>query len=124
MRKMASSLPTPSSISFSTDARNSFNWFAMAALIAIMEAAQLEDEPAARNSKRFPVNAKGEVRLRSVVSSRISGMRPIPNFRVVFSSGVIFSFPTWRTISSRVDDSCEPRKQERMAGGASLAPKR
>ena len=31
----------------------------MAALIAIMEAAQLEDEPAARNSKRFPVNAKG-----------------------------------------------------------------
>jgi hypothetical protein len=41
--KMASSLPTPSSISFSTDARNSFNWFAMAALIAIMEAAQLEE---------------------------------------------------------------------------------
>ena len=30
----------------------------MAALIAIIAAAQLEDEPAARNSKRFPVKAK------------------------------------------------------------------
>ena len=123
-RKIASSLPTPSSISFSTDARNSFNWLAMAALMAIMAAAQLEEEPAARNSKRFPVKAKGEVRLRSVVSSKISGIRPIPSFSVVFSSGVIFSFPTWRTISSRVAESCEPRKQERMAGGASFAPRR
>ncbi len=41
--------------------------------MAIMAAAQLEEEPAARNSKRFPVKAKGEVRLRSVVSSSISG---------------------------------------------------
>ena len=46
------------------------------------------------NSKRFPVNAKGEVRLRSVVSSRFSGIRPIPNFKVVFSSGVIFELVT------------------------------
>ena len=68
--------------------------------MAIMAAAQLEEEPAARNSKRFPVKAKGEVRLRSVVSSKISGIRPIPSFSVVFSSGVIFSFPTWRTIIS------------------------
>ena len=124
MRKIASSLPIPSSISLSTDALNSFNWLAMAAFMAIMAAAQLAEDPAARNSKRFPVNAKGEVRLRSVVSSRISGIRPIPNFKVVFSSGVIFELVTWRTISSSVADSCEPRKMDKIAGGASLAPKR
>ena len=76
------------------DALNSFNWLAMAALMAIMAAAQLDDEPAARNSKRLPVKANGEVRLRSVVSRRISGIRPIPNLRVVFSSAVILSSPT------------------------------
>ena len=36
------------------------------ALMSIMAAAQLADEPAARNSKRLPVKANGEVRLRSV----------------------------------------------------------
>ena len=91
---MASSFPIPSSISLSMDALNSFNWLAMAALIAIMAAAQLDEEPAARNSKRLPVKANGEVRLRSVVSRRISGIRPIPNLRVVFSSAVILSSPT------------------------------
>ena len=96
----------------------------MAALMAIMAAAQLEEEPAARNSKRFPVKANGEVRFLSVVSSKISGIRPMPNFNVVFSSGVILLLPTWRTISSKVAESCLPRKIERMAGGASLAPKR
>ena len=124
MRKMASSLPTPSSISLSMETLNSFNWFAIAAFMAIMAAAQLADEPAARNSKRFPVKANGEVRLRSVVSRRISGIRPIPNLRVVFSSAVILSSPTWRTISSRVADNCLPRNMDRIAGGASLAPRR
>lgn len=71
------------------DTLNSFSWLAIAALMAIIAAAQLADEPAARNSKRFPVKAKGEVRLRSVVSNRISGIRPMPNFSVVFSSAVI-----------------------------------
>ena len=92
--------------------------------MAIMAAAQLEDEPAARNSKRLPVKANGEVRLRSVVSSRISGIRPIPSLSVVFSSAVILLLLTWRAISSRIEDNCLPRKIERMAGGASLAPKR
>ena len=36
--------------------------------------AQLADEPAARNSKRLPVKAKGEVRLRSVLSMSNSGI--------------------------------------------------
>ena len=83
---MASSLPIPSSISLSMDALNSFNWLAMAALIAIMAAAQLDEEPAARNSKRLPVKANGEVRLRSVVSRRISGIRPIPNLRTIINT--------------------------------------
>ena len=36
--------------------------------MTIMDAAQLADEPAARNSNRFPVNANGEVRFLSVLS--------------------------------------------------------
>lgn len=39
------------------DTLNSFSWLAIAALMAIIAAAQLADEPAARNSKRFPVKA-------------------------------------------------------------------
>ena len=123
-RKIASSLPIPSSINFSTEARNSLSWLAIAALIAIMAAAQLEDDPAARNSKRFPVKANGDVRFLSVVSSKISGIRPIPSLSVVFSSGVILLLPTWRTISSNVEESCLPKKMDNMAGGASLAPNR
>ena len=121
---MASSLPTPSSISLSMETLNSFSWLAIAALMAIMAAAQLADEPAARNSKRLPVKANGEVRLRSVVSSNISGIRPMPNFSVVFSSDVILLLLIWRAISSRMEDNCLPRKMDRMAGGASLAPRR
>ena len=41
---------------------------------AIMALAQFAEEPTARNSNLFPVNAKGEVRLRSVLSSNNSGM--------------------------------------------------
>jgi len=124
MRKIASSLPTPSSMSFSMETLNSFSWLAIAALMAIMAAAQFADEPAARNSKRLPVKAKGDVRLRSVVSNRISGIRPMPSFRVVFSSAVILLLLTWRAISSRMEDSCFPRNMDNMAGGASLAPSR
>ena len=46
----------------------------VAAFKAIIALAQLASEPGARNSKRFPVNAKGEVRLRSVLSIRSSGI--------------------------------------------------
>ena len=121
---MASSLVAPSSMALSTEALNSFSWLAMAALMAIMAAAQLAEEPAARNSKRLPVKAKGDVRLRSVVSSRISGIRPMPSFRVVFSSAVILLLLACLAISSRMDESWRPRKMDRMAGGASLAPRR
>ena len=39
---------------------------ATAALSTIIASAQLSDAPTARSSKRLPVKAKGEVRLRSV----------------------------------------------------------
>ena len=39
-----------------------------------MAEAQLADEPTARNSKRLPVKANGDVRLRSVLSTMISGI--------------------------------------------------
>ncbi len=44
------------------------NWSATAVFSAIIALAQLASEPTARNSKRLPVKAKGEVRLRSVLS--------------------------------------------------------
>ena len=49
-----------------------------AALSTIMAAAQLAEEPTARNSKRLPVKANGEVRLRSVLSSSSVGICEIP----------------------------------------------
>src|SRR5690554_7625162 len=45
----------------------------------LFRSAQLAEEPTARYSKRLPVKAKGEVRLRSVLSSKISGILPIFN---------------------------------------------
>lgn len=50
------------------------NCSATAVLSAIMALAQLASEPGARNSNRFPVNANGEVRLRSVLSISNSGI--------------------------------------------------
>ena len=49
------------------EAKNLANYFAA-------PLAQLAEEPTARNSNLFPVKAKGEVRLRSVLSSINSGM--------------------------------------------------
>ena len=37
---------------------------------------------------------------------------------------VAWAQETWRTISSRVADNCLPRNMDRIAGGASLAPRR
>ena len=96
----------------------------MAALMTIMEAAQLAEEPAARNSKRFPVKAKGEVRLRSVLSCKMAGIRLIPNCNAFFSSGVSLASLRRATTSSNMWDKWRPKKMDRMAGGASLAPKR
>ena len=84
-----------------------------------MAEAQLADEPTARNSKRFPVKAKGEVRFRSVLSISSSGIRAMSSFIPCFPARIkLFSK------CSNTAESCEPKKQEMMAGGASLAPRR
>ena len=48
--------------------------------------AMLLDEPTMRNSNLLPVNAKGDVRLRSVVSRVKRGRTWTPNFIWVFSA--------------------------------------
>ena len=89
-----------------------------------MALAQLASEPTARNSKRFPVKANGDVRLRSVLSINNSG---IWEYRVSYRA-----LPP-KAISSSVELSSKwsstllnwlPKKEEMMAGGASLAPRR
>ena len=92
--------------------------------MTIMDAAQLADEPAARNSKRLPVNAKGDVRFLSVLSSKMAGIRLIPNCNAFFFSAVSLASPKFSATSSSMCDKCPPKKMERIAGGASAAPKR
>ena len=121
---MAEIFGSPFSISLSTSFLNFANWSATAVLRAIMALAQLASEPTARNSKRLPVKAKGDVRFRSVLSISNSGICGISSFMPCLplnekrSSLVLSS----KWLSTCV--SCLPRKEEMMAGGASLAPKR
>lgn len=75
---IAETLGSPFSINASTSFLNTVSCSATAAFKAIIALAQLASEPGARNSKRFPVNAKGEVRLRSVLSIRSSGIWGYP----------------------------------------------
>ena len=74
-----------------------------------------------RNSNLLPVKAKGEVRLRSVVSWGISGRvsTPISSFFLVMST---YAVP--RIMESSTAVSSSPRKMEMTAGGASLPPRR
>ena len=98
---------------------------ATAALRVIIAEAQLVSEPTARNSKRLPVKAKGEVRLRSVLSISNSGIEGIPCIlKPVFESKMIASSLWLSAILSRAADTCLPRNTEMIAGGASLAPRR
>ena len=121
---MAEIFGSPFSISSSTSFLNSVNCSARAEFSAIMALAQLASEPTARNSKRLPVKANGLGRLRSVlsiISSGICGMSsfmPCLPLRLTRSSLVLSSMcsSTWL--------NCLPRKEEMMAGGASLAPSR
>ena len=85
---------------------------------------QFTDEPGARNSKRLPVKAKGEVRLRSVLSSSSSGICPKPRCSPFLSSTSMASSMELFSNLSRMSLICVPRKVEMMAGGASFAPRR
>ena len=94
-------------------------------LSTIIASAQLSDEPTARNSKRLPVKANGEVRLRSVLSSSSVGMCEMPLILKTFlASKRIASSPLLAASLSSTAETCVPRKVEMMAGGASLAPRR
>ena len=88
----------------------------------VIGADELAEEPTARNSNLLPVKAKGEVRLRSVLSSKIWGILGIPNQSELSS----FTFLLIRALSTSSNTSFNwlPKKIEMIAGGASLAPKR
>src|SRR5690606_9723143 len=74
----ARSFFVPFLICLSTSLLNSINWAATIALSTVIGLAQLEAEPTARNSNLLPVNAKGDVRFRSVLSSCNSGIFGMP----------------------------------------------
>ncbi len=109
-------------ISLSTSILNSFNCFATIVFKTVIGTAQFADEPTALNSNLFPVKANGDVRFRSVLSKRISGILPIIfNFKSVFSSGDNFPLVTFSS-SSSTSDNCFPINTDIIGGGASLAP--
>ena len=78
-------------------------------------------DPTARNSKRFPVKAKGLVRLRSPASLGSVGRVSTPTISVSLPLELLA--PPLATCS-KMSVSCSPRKTEMIAGGASLAPSR
>ena len=74
-----------------------------------------------RNSNLLPVKAKGDVRLRSVASRRISGSVDTPTFMIDIE-GTLSSLPAMMCSTTAV--SCSPRNIEMIAGGASFEPRR
>ncbi|OQA05047.1 MAG: hypothetical protein BWY67_02209 [Bacteroidetes bacterium ADurb.Bin397] len=122
--KIAFSLLIPSEILASTCALKSINDSATAVFKVAIADEQLADEPTARNSNRLPVNAKGEVRLRSVLSRNTSGICGMSSLSFFLSSITIASSLVLFSILSSTADNCEPRNADIIAGGASLAPRR
>ena len=121
---IASSCFSPLAIWASTSALNFTNWSPTIVLSTIMEGPQFAADPTARNSNLFPVKAKGEVLFRSVLSSKISGICPIPNsITPLFPLPDLSFFPGF-SISSSILNNWLPIKMEIIAGGASFAPKR
>ena len=78
-------------------------------------------DPTARNSNLLPVNANGEVRLRSPPCIGRCGSAVEPSLRTAAS---VFPSPEPDAIDSNAFSSSAPRKIEMIAGGASLAPRR
>ncbi len=121
---MADVFSSPLAISPSTRFLKFVKASATAVLSTIMAEAQLASDPTARNSKRLPVKAKGDVRLRSVLSLKISGIsgmsRVTPSLPLSLKRSFLSEFSIWFNRSL----NCLPTKAEMMAGGASFAPKR
>ena len=90
----------------------------------IIAVEQLALEPSARNSKRLPTKAKGEVRLRSVLSTRISGICGISSFTPCFPPIAVSSSELELATVSINSLNSLPKKEEIMAGGASCPPRR
>ena len=110
-------------MSASTRRLKSVSASAAAVFNTIWALAQLADEPTARNSKRLPVKAKGDVLLRSVLSrmmSGICGMSICTPSLPLMKSASLSAF----SMCSITSETVRPRKLEIMAGGASLAPRR
>ena len=100
---------------------NCFSTSATAEFSIMLQQAILLEDPRERNSNLLPVNANGDVRLRSVVSLEKFGRVCTPSF--ITSR----SFPTYGAsflIASSTALSSSPRKIEMIAGGASFAPRR
>ena len=106
----------------SLDSRISANFSSSSAITAfntMLHPAILELDPGILNSNLFPVNANGEVRLRSVESLGNFGRTVAP----IFINS--FSFPSYGLSSSIAFNTAvnsSPKKIEMIAGGASLAP--
>ena len=81
------------------------------------------DDPTARNSKRLPVNAKGEVLFLSVLSGKISGSE-----LTILIDSRLFAEDSFTSFISRIDwktpYKVEPEKIDITAGGASPPPRR
>ena len=100
------------------------NCSAIAAFSAVIAEAQFAEDPTARNSNLLPVNANGEVRFLSVLSTSNSGICPTPRLTCFLLSTTIASFTELFSNLSRMSLICVPKNTEIIAGGASCAPKR
>ena len=119
---MAISFLSPFSTRPSTSDLNFFSVSAMMVFNTVIEIAQLAEEPTALNSNLLPVNANGEVRLRSVLSNNNSGILLCKSSFNIASSCSSNLLPTRVSMSSSTLAKYCPTKTEMIAGGASLAP--
>ena len=117
-------LSSPPAMSASTRCLKLVKASATAAFNTIIALAQLASLPTARNSNLFPVKAKGDVLLRSVLSMSSSGISGMPSFMPFLPDTVNKSFLSASSIWSSKSVSCFPKNDEMMAGGASFAPSR
>ena len=124
MSMMADGSSSPFATKASTRSLKFCRASATVVLSTIMADAQLAPEPTARNSKRFPVKANGDVRLRSVLSISNSGISGISICKPVLPLRLkMFSLSDFSICSSK-SLICFPRKEEMIAGGASFPPRR
>ena len=108
------------SSAFSKTSHASANASATIVLSTTFDWAMESWEPTIRNSNLLPVNANGDVRLRSVASFMKSGsvLTPVSNFLpeiLCVASPVLISCES-------TSCSCSPRYMDTIAGGASFAP--